>query len=948
MKIVSLLLCLFIQSQATDGVIEGVVLDPTGAVVVGATVRVTNLDTGYGRTFVTNERGFYRVPLLPLGRYEVVIEAQGFKRAVRSGVVLVAGRTAVVDFTLEPGQIEQSITVTADVPIADIGKIQQGSTISATEVRNLPLVSRNIYNYMLLQPAVSARPNPEFGVPRKVNVNGFIDRINYQLDGNTNTQADRAGIRLMPISEVYVREIQVVNNGFAPEFGATTGTVYNAITDSGTNELHGEASYRFRRKSFSARPSLLSPTQPKPDFAADTVTARVGGPIRRDRLHYFAGYEFTRRDLPRPIAITPANAERIGLKPSQIGIVPAKQRVNFFIARADYTLSPSSRLMTRYNLFRNASPNNIGGALSAGLLSVTRATDFIDAADAFAAQVTSSVSSGSINEFRFQYAKRRFRRTPNPENAVSGPAITISGVALFGGPTDAGQRFRQTALDLVDNFTVVQGNHALKFGFSLTAFNDFRREPLFAEYTFPTIDAYLAAVNGTNRKGYTTFRQSIGDPEIDERAYFTSFFVQDDWRVTQNLKFLYGLRYELYDIPNPDERAPLALSRNFNVDKNNFAPRLGLSYGLGRDRKTVVRASAGVYYDFPKLDFYRLALLNNGNPRFRTVSVSSTSPFAPSFPQTLESLPAGFPLPRPSINAVAADFATLYSTNANLQIERALTENLGLTLSYVFSKGTRIPVQRNINPINPIRTLADGRPVFDTAVSPQTRLLPDFDNVFLAESVGNSNYNGFTAQLVKRFSRGYQFTVSYTWSHAIDDAPEVNVLDSNLQLSDPTNRRRDRGNALSDRRHIFYASSVLAPKLTLENRFLNALLNDNQFAFILSADSGDTFNIVANRDLNNDRISTDRPLFIGRNTVDGPNSFNWDVRYSRFFRVSERTNVEAFAEFTNITNHPNITGINSTVAVNPDGSLVAPLPLRFPRTDALESRQFQLGFRFNF
>jgi hypothetical protein len=190
--------------------------------------------------------------------------------------------------------------------------------------------------------------------------------------------------------------------------------------------------------------------------------------------------------------------------------------------------------------------------------------------------------------------------------------------------------------------------------------------------------------------------------------------------------------------------------------------------------------------------------------------------------------------------------------------------------------------------------------------------------------------------------------MSYTWAHAIDDAPEVNVLDSNLQLSDPTNRRRDRGNGISDRRHIFYTSSVLAPKIKLENRGLNALLNDNQFAFIVSADSGDTFNVLANRDLNNDRISTDRPLFIGRNTVDGPNTFNWDVRYSRFFRVSERANIEAFAEFVNLTNHPNITEINATLGVNTDGSLVSTIPTRFPRTGALESRQFQLGFKFNF
>src|SRR5260370_32993060 len=136
--------------------------------------------------------------------------------------------------------------------------------LSNNSIETVPLLSRNPYNFILLQPNDSARPNTEFGVPRKINANGFTDRINYELDGSNNTQSDRAGIRLLPISDTFIGEVQQVSNGFAPEFGNTTGTVFNAITKSGTNVLHGEAAYLFRRTDFSARSTLLKPTDAKP------------------------------------------------------------------------------------------------------------------------------------------------------------------------------------------------------------------------------------------------------------------------------------------------------------------------------------------------------------------------------------------------------------------------------------------------------------------------------------------------------------------------------------------------------------------------------------------------------------------------------------------------------------------------------------------------------------
>ena len=240
------------QSQALNGQIEGVVADASGATVPNATVTVRNIETGAERTVTTDESGVYRLPLLPLGTYRVTIEAANFKRLVREGITLTTGQTATVNADLEAGGIDETVTVTSDAPIADAAKIDVGRVMDTREVQNLPLVSRNPYNYALLQANVTGRPNAEFGVPR-INANGYTRRTNYQLDGNNNTQADRGGIRLMPISDTFISEVQLVTNGFSAEFGNTPGLIMNAVTPSGTNGFHGSASYRFRRTPFSSR-----------------------------------------------------------------------------------------------------------------------------------------------------------------------------------------------------------------------------------------------------------------------------------------------------------------------------------------------------------------------------------------------------------------------------------------------------------------------------------------------------------------------------------------------------------------------------------------------------------------------------------------------------------------------------------------------------------------------
>ena len=199
----------------------------------------------------------------------MVAELQGFKKFEQTDITLSVGQTAVVNATLSVGAVSETITVSRPtVPPLDVARIDIGHTMTDLEVHNLPLVARNPYNFALVQPGVTGIENVEFGVPRLA-ANGAAMRINYQIDGNTNTEKDRAGLRLLPMSEVMIQEVKVVTTGFAPEFGQTMGMVYNAVTPSGTNTFRGDASYLFRRKSFSAFPFFFGCTQ----YDADVRTA---------------------------------------------------------------------------------------------------------------------------------------------------------------------------------------------------------------------------------------------------------------------------------------------------------------------------------------------------------------------------------------------------------------------------------------------------------------------------------------------------------------------------------------------------------------------------------------------------------------------------------------------------------------------------------------------------
>ena len=198
------------QSQSINGTIRGLVSDPTGAAIAGATVTVKNLDTGYTRLVNADANGLYIAPDLPIGTYSVSSQSQGFAPLIQTGIHLGPGSSAVIDEQLKPGSTATEVQVTGDAPILEPARFDLGRTIDSVETQNLPLTSRNPYNFILFQPGVSGHPNPENGIPRTLNTNGLVDRVNFQLDGMVDTETDRYGLRLFAISDSYVQQIETI------------------------------------------------------------------------------------------------------------------------------------------------------------------------------------------------------------------------------------------------------------------------------------------------------------------------------------------------------------------------------------------------------------------------------------------------------------------------------------------------------------------------------------------------------------------------------------------------------------------------------------------------------------------------------------------------------------------------------------------------------------------
>jgi hypothetical protein len=283
-----------------------------------------------------------------------------------------------------------------------------------------------------------------------------------------------------------------------------------------------------------------------------------------------------------------------------------------------------------------------------------------------------------------------------------------------------------------------------------------------------------------------------------------------------------------------------------------------------------------------------------------------------------------------------------------VQVQQQLAKNDSLTLGYIMTNGRNMQFLRNMNLINPISTLADGRPVFSTSVNANTRLYSQFNNITLIDVGSNSSYNALAATFEHRMSLGWTLSASYTWSHSISNTPEGNTYEFSTPVEDPTNPLRDRSRSGVDRPNAFTLSTVYAPTFHLENRIANAFANGNNLAVLGNFSSGDVQNETVSAALNGDSTATSRPLYVGRNSLRTPNIYQLDARYTRGFGTYfERVKPQLLIEGNNLFNRSNVTSINAVATVNSAGAIITP-PTLAPTSSVLEARILQFGLKVEF
>ena len=916
--LLSVLSVVHAQQSVTSGTLSGRVEDASGASINGASVVATHLETNQHLATTSDPEGRYRFPYLRTGAYDLKIDAEGFSTVTRQLTVSV-GQALDMPVKLEVAGVSAQVNIGSDVPMVETVRTQITETIRPNEIHELPLNTRNYLDLALLIPGVSPTntgSNQRFAetsaVPGQgISIAGQRNLYNSFIVDGVSANDDAADLTGTYFSEEVIDQFQVVTSGGIAEFGRASGGVVNILTRGGTNDWRGGLYGFFRNQRFDAR----NPLAPTKDLLTQAqYGGTIGGPLKRDRTFFFSNFEQTRRNYSAVITISPAAVDTINNRLRAVnyggplietGVVPASFDTTNFFTRIDHSLNARNQLSARYSLYHI---NAVNSRTVGGLNAVSRGTGLNNTDQTVQVSNITTFSPRTLNEARFQYTNSRLDA---PVNDTAGPAIGISGIANIGIATFSPQGRDINLLEAVNNISTQRGAHTLKVGsgFLYNRVNIFFPGALEGVYQFTSMNNFLSG-------NYLSYQQAFGMPSQFQSNPNVGVFAQDEWRVRRDLTINAGLRYDLQFLPDP-----------IQTDTNNIAPRLGIVYAPG-DRKTVVRASFGLYYDRVPLRATSNALQRDGS-KYIVVQLSPTQPGAPVFPNVLSVQPATLPT-RPNITRIDPEIEVSYSQQANLQIERELPGNAVVSVGYLHVRGLHLILSRNVNV--PSFPASAGVPNLG-------RPDPNWGNISRFEGSGKSNYDGMVVSFNKRAARWANVRVSYTLSKTIDDAG--NFFFSSVQ--DNFNIRDDRGLSDNDQRHrLVVSGSIETPQQGTTKGFQRAL-RGFQFGYIFTYGSRLPFNVLFGSDRNLDTNNNDRPAGVGRNTGRGFDYASLDLRVSRRFQLRERVELQLLAEGFNVLNRANFGVPNNTF-----GPGATPLPTFGQPTAAFDPRQFQFGMKFSF
>jgi outer membrane receptor protein involved in Fe transport len=922
------------QSQATGGQIEGTVSDESGGVLPGATVVIRNVATGISRETKTDGSGRFRAPLLPVGPYEVTASAEGFATTRRTDLTLTIGQTLTLDIPLQVAA-SQEIVVTAEAPVVEVSRTQESSTVGARAVANLPVNGRNFIDFVLTTPGVTR--DVRLGDISFAGQRGTLNSLVVDGADNNNTffgQAlGRTGSGRAPyqFSQDAVQEFQVNRSSYSAEYGRAGGAVINVVTKSGTNQFHGSAFEYYRDKDLNANSFVNKtavPERPKSPYHYDQFGGSLGGPIVRDKAFFFVNYDGQRNDQPNDINLD-QNLAGLTL-PNDPDTVAGLARLRTLgnnytrgqnqdvgFAKVDWHLGESQLLVARYNdqSFTGKNFEN-GGATNAA----EHTGDSLVNTRSLNGSLSSIFGEALFNEARVQYAKDEEPGEANsnlPEATVRQGGRTILTVGRnFFSP-------RETTIDRLqgaDTVTWVKGDHTLKTGFDVNRdkIKNFFPGNFNGAYTFNSIasfnrgipdqpgERYVQAFPGPGTSGATT------NPDIFE----TALFLQDEWDVRSNVKLTLGLRYDRQKFEQPDVRNPdpqLAAAgidtSRIKTDDNNIAPRLGLSWSP--NPKTVFRAGYGLFYGRTPAIMVGTAHSNNG---INVQTVTFTGSQVPTYPFVFPSLPTGVALPKPTIFVFDKDYENPEVHQASLGVDYALTDDIALGAGYLYVRGRKLQRSTDINLFAPVATPipVQGGGTVTVQQFPTTRPFTNFDRIIQFESTAESEYNGFTLELRKRFQGRLLYNVAYTLGKVTDTVPDAtavvpNSADDAKFPSNPFDFSADDAPGNNDQRHRLVFSGLWDLNYWQDSTGLKrALLGGWSLSWIAAWQSGQPYSKIVTNDLNRDGNTRNDIVPGSRNSQRLPNTYTVDLRVAKHIPLVRGLDLDLIAEAFNLFDRDNI------------------------------------------
>jgi outer membrane receptor for ferrienterochelin and colicin len=840
------------QSLAGLGAINGVVRDASGSVVPAAKVVVSNASNGIRRNLETNESGLFSAPSLSPGEgYEVSVLKEGFAAYTAKQIAIQVGQNVTLNVNLDVKAQTQEVTVTTTAPIVDESKTGVSQVVGSSQILNLPINGRRVDSFVLLTPGVV--PDGTFGL---VSFRGIAGGNAYLTDGNDTTNqfynenAGRTRISTQ-ISQDAVQEFQVLTNGYSAEFGRASGGVINTVTRSGANDVHGTAYWFFRNRSLNARDRYATLNPPE---SRHQTGASIGGPIKKDKLFYFFNGEMTRRDFPaQNRIISSALTNGAGDFTASCGaataaqcdaaknyifrnnnkLIPRTADSELLFGKLDWRPNETQSLSASFNYLRWVSPNGIQtqAVLTNNNAASNNANSTVRTRYGRLAW-TSIVSNNIVNEARFGWFKDRLF---DDTNSAFIPAETGRlGVTVGGVPVGVAIDYprlnpSEERYQFADNLTWTVGTHTLKLGADLTNTQDYLKilRNQFGSFSYSNFANFALDFSGNTAGGkrYQTFSQTFGNPLLDFSTRDWSFYIQDQWRAARKLTVNLGVRYEYAQLPQQKQINPdYPQTGRIPSPRMNIGPRAGVAYAM--NEKTVMRAGLGVFFSRFQGALLQSLFYGNGLYQAAITNVTPTTAGSPLFPNIVSDYST---FPRGSVALVyAADaFRNPYTIQGDIAVERQLARDLGLTVSYVYTRGMRITTTRdmNIGPEGPLVSYrindASGNQV-GTYVTPTYRLANRVDTrygrITQVENGGGSWYNGLIVQLNKRMSKGLQVSFTYTWSHAIDNANQGGgsnaLFFDSLRSTANGSYDQDRGTSSLDQRHRAGTSFVWSPTLT--------------------------------------------------------------------------------------------------------------------------------------